>query len=57
MTEPDERLPTAGTAEPSGDHDPERLEELAEQMGTDPSPQQVDAYREAIGDDGLPEHV
>ena len=55
MTGPDERLPMAGTAEPTGDHDPERLEELAEQMGTDPSPQQVDAYREAIGDDGLPD--
>lgn len=56
MTEPDERLPMAGTAEPSGDHDPEALEELAEGMGIDPSPQDVDAYREAIGDDGLPEH-
>ena len=56
MTGPDERLPMAGTAEPTSDHDPEALEELAEQMGTDPSPQQVDAYREAIGDDGLPEH-
>ena len=55
MTEPDERLPVAGTAEPSGERDPERLEELAEQMGTDPSPQQVDAYRAAIGDDGVPD--
>jgi hypothetical protein len=55
MTAPDERLPMAGTAEPSGDErDPERLEALAESMGTDPSPQQVDAYREAIGDDGTP---
>jgi hypothetical protein len=52
MTEPDERLPMAGTAEPSGDHDPEALEALAESMGTDPSPQQVEEYRAAIGDDG-----
>lgn len=52
MTEPDERLPTAGTAEPSGDRDPEALEALAESMGTDPSPQQVQEYQEAIGDDG-----
>ncbi|CAA9338395.1 MAG: hypothetical protein AVDCRST_MAG07-2229 [uncultured Frankineae bacterium] len=57
MTEPDERLPFAGTAEPSGEHDPERLEQIAEQMGTDPSPQDVDAYRAAIGDDGLPDQV
>jgi hypothetical protein len=55
MTEPDERLPMAGTAEPSGDRDPERLEELAEQAGVDPSPQEVDAYLEALGDDGVPE--
>ncbi len=52
MTEPDERLPMAGTAEPSGERDPERLEALAESMGVDPSPQQVDAYREALGDEG-----
>jgi hypothetical protein len=52
MTEPDERLPMAGTAEPTGDRDPEALEALAESMGTDPSPQQVEEYREAIGDDG-----
>ena len=52
MTEPDERLPMAGTAEPSADRDPERLEALAESMGTDPSPQQVQEYQEAIGDDG-----
>jgi hypothetical protein len=52
MTGPDERLPFAGTAEPSADRDPERLEQLAEQMGIDPSPQDVEAYREAIGDDG-----
>jgi DNA-binding SARP family transcriptional activator len=57
MTEPDERLPRAGTAEPSGERDPERLEALAEEMGIDPSPQQVDAYREALGDDGTPEQV
>ena len=44
----------AGTAEPSGDRDPEALEALAEDMGIDPSPQQVDAYREAIGDDVVP---
>ena len=44
-----------GTGEPSGEHDPEALEALAEGMGIDPSPQDVDAYREAIGDDGLPE--
>ena len=55
MTEPDERLPFAGTAEPTGEHDPERLAQLAEQMGIDPSPQDVDAYRQAIGDDGLPD--
>jgi hypothetical protein len=42
----------AGTAEPTGERDPERLEELAESMGTDPSPQQVEEYRQAIGDDG-----
>jgi hypothetical protein len=55
MTEPDERLPFSGTAEPSGDHDPEAIEEVAEQMPIDPSPQQVDAYRAALGDDGAPE--
>ncbi len=55
MTEPDERLPFAGTAEPSGEHDPERLEEIAEGMGIDPSPQDVDAYRRAIGDDAAPD--
>ena len=42
----------AGTAEPSSDRDPEALEALAESMGTDPSPQQVQEYQEAIGDDG-----
>ena len=51
MTEPDERLPFAGTGEPSGEKDPERLEAIAEQMPVDPSPQQVDAYRAALGDD------
>ena len=51
MTEPDERLPFAGTAEPTGDRDPERLEELAEEAGIDPSPQDVNAYLTAIGDD------
>ena len=45
----------AGTAEPSGDHDPEALEALAEDMGIDPSPQDVEAYQQAIGDDGLPD--
>jgi hypothetical protein len=55
MTAPDERLPFAGTGEPSGEHDPEHLEALAEQSGIDPSPQDVEAYQEAIGDDGLPE--
>jgi hypothetical protein len=54
MTEPDERLPFAGTGEPSGEKDPERLEAIAEQMPVDPSPQQVDAYRAALGDDGAP---
>jgi len=52
MTEPDERLPMAGSAEPTGDRDPERLEQLAESMGIDPSPQQIEEYRAAIGDDG-----
>ena len=52
MTAPDERLPMAGTAEPSSDRDPEHLEEIAESMGIDPSPQQVQEYQEAIGDDG-----
>lgn len=52
MTEPDERLPFAGTAEPSGERDPEAVEAVAEQMPIDPSPEQVDAYRQALGDDG-----
>lgn len=52
MTEPDERLPVAGTAEASGERDPEALEALAESMGTDPTPQQVEEYQRAIGDDG-----
>ena len=53
MTAPDERLPMAGTAEPGdAERDPERLEALAESMGTDPTPQQVEEYRRAIGDDG-----
>lgn len=55
MTEPDERLPeVAGTAEPSGPRDPEALEAYAEQVGTDPSPQDVARYLE-LTEEGVPD--
>lgn len=55
MTAPDERLPFAGTAEPSGEHDPEFAETYAESVGIDPAPDEVERYRELIGDPDLPE--
>ncbi len=55
MTEPDERLPAvAGTAEPSGPRDPEALEAYAEQVGTDPSPEEVARYLQ-MAEDGVPD--
>ncbi|WP_147431966.1 hypothetical protein [Motilibacter peucedani] len=55
MTVPDPVRPAAspvfpGTAEPSGEHDPERAEEYAESVGVDPSPDQVEHYQELTGD-------
>jgi hypothetical protein len=35
--------------EPSN-HDPEDAEEFAEESGIDPTPDQIDEYRERIGD-------
>ncbi|MFL6143717.1 MAG: hypothetical protein ACJ72N_17880 [Labedaea sp.] len=36
-------------AQPSN-HDPEEAEEFAEQIGVDPTPEQIDEYRERIGE-------
>ena len=54
MTEPDERLPYAGTAEPTGPDDPEYAETYAESVSIDPAPDEVTHYRELIGDPDLP---
>ena len=45
------KLTTTG---PGPDEQPEDPEEFAEDAGTDPTPQQIDEYRERIGDP-LPE--
>ena len=50
MTEPDERLPRAGAAQPSSEHDPERAEEYAESVAIDPSPDEIATYLELVGD-------
>jgi hypothetical protein len=55
MTMPDESLPYAGSAEPASEHDPEYAEEYAESVSIDPTPEEVDHYRELIGDPDLPE--
>ncbi len=57
MSEPDERLPAAGTAEPGSPHDPERAEAYAEEVGTDPTPQQIDAYLALEGEPSLAEQA
>ena len=51
MTEPDERLPDPGTAEPSSEHDPEAAEEYAESVPIDPAPDEVAKYLEIVGDE------
>lgn len=50
MSEPDERLPDPGTAEPGSEHDPEAAEAYAESVPVDPSPEQIDTYLEIEGD-------
>ncbi|HEY6793088.1 MAG TPA: hypothetical protein VI248_00220 [Kineosporiaceae bacterium] len=50
MTEPDERLPAAGTAEPAGEHDPEAAEDFAEAAPLDPAPDDVNHYLKLVGD-------
>jgi hypothetical protein len=35
------------------EHDPERAEEYAAEVGVDPSPQEVDNYLEMVGDEPL----
>jgi hypothetical protein len=49
MTTPDERLPVAGTAEPSSEHDPEAAEAYAESVGIDPSQDEIDEYLKIAG--------
>jgi hypothetical protein len=50
MTEPDERLPDAGAAEPASDSDLEAAEEYAESVPVDPTPDQVNEYLRLVGD-------
>jgi hypothetical protein len=49
MTTPDERLPVAGTAEPSNEHDPEAAEAYAESVSIDPSDEEVNEYLKLAG--------
>lgn len=56
MTEPDERLPNPGAAEPATEHDPEAAEEYAQSVPIDPTPEQIDTYLEIEGDDPLSGH-
>ena len=51
MTEPDERLPNPGTAEPASEHDPELAEEYAESVPIDPAPDEVAEYLRIVGDE------
>lgn len=57
MSEPDERLPRAGTGEPASEHDPEAAEAYAESVPIDPTPEQIDRYLEIEGDRPLSERV
>lgn len=50
MTTPDERLPAA-------DHDPERAEAYADEVGTDPTPEQIDEYLALEGEPPLAEQA
>ena len=58
MTEPDERLPTAATGEPTDqptggptdEHDLEAAEEYAESVSIDPSPDEISHYLDLVGD-------
>jgi hypothetical protein len=50
MTEPDEQLPNAGSAEPADDADLEAAEEYAENVPIDPAPDQVNEYLRLVGD-------
>jgi len=54
MSMPDESIPDAGDAEPAVEHDPELAEEYADSVSIDPTPDEVDHYREMIGDPDLP---
>ena len=57
MSEPDERLPDPGTAEPGSEHDPEAAEAYAESVPVDPSPEQIDTYLAIEGDQPLSEQA
>lgn len=50
MKEPEEHLPSTGTAKPSGVHDPELAEEYAESVSIDPTPDEVNRYLQLVGD-------
>lgn len=50
MTEPDERLPRAGSAQPASDHDPELAEAYAESVPVDPTPDEIATYLQLVGD-------
>lgn len=55
MTEPDERLPNPGAAEPAFEHDPEAAEAYAESVPIDPTAEQIDTYLEIEGGEPLSE--
>ena len=55
MTAPDDHPRHDGTAELVGETDPDRIEEIAAELPVDPSPQEVAAYREALGDESDPQ--
>lgn len=50
MTAPDDSTAHDGTDELVGETDPDRIEEIAAQLPVDPSPQEVAAYQEALGE-------
>jgi hypothetical protein len=57
VTEPDERLPYAGAAEPGSEHDPEVAEAYAESVGVDPTPEEIDHYLAMEGEPSLAEQA
>ncbi|NHC46396.1 hypothetical protein [Motilibacter aurantiacus] len=58
MSTPDERPPADPLSEslldlgpqPSAEHDPEVAEDYAESVGVDPTPDEVEHYKELVGD-------